>query len=63
MDGAIFLKGKIMKCENCRFWVERMPPRATDGKRQGKCHYLPPTSTGFVPVNHDEFCSKWKGKK
>jgi hypothetical protein len=55
-----------MKCENCRFWRAKEPQRATDGKIQGRCHFLPPVvnaSGRFPDVNSNEFCSKWKEKK
>jgi hypothetical protein len=55
-----------MRCELCIYWVERRPPRATDGRRQGYCHYSPPSSGSAIPfaaVNHDEFCSKFKKRK
>lgn len=55
-----------MSCEKCKYWKERVPPRATDGRRQGYCHFNPPSSGAgqpFPSVNHDEFCSRLKEKK
>lgn len=52
-----------MKCETCRFWIA--DGRVHDGKRRGKCYFMPPVvNYGSRPVsNHDEFCAKWKEKK
>lgn len=55
-----------MVCEFCRYWVERKPQKAMDGKRQGYCHFNPPRVGGampFPPVPHDEFCGRLKPRK